>query len=179
MIQLAKILGCGIVYFLVVYLFVIRREARPIIPWAVCIISQVVCFVFFQDIMAYCKSVLPDPFGMVLPSATICFGNLALIITMFGPVLDRIKEKSEGPEQEETEFRVAPLPNAMKQNAEQIAGKQNDDDEDSLAFIQKMIAEGRKDEALKYLKMLAYYGKDEQSRAEAAKMIAELNTVRE
>ena len=180
MLEFAQIVACGLLYFLVVYWFVIRRDARPIIPWAVCIITQVVCFVFFQEIMAFGKSVLPGQLGMVLPSAVICFGNILLIIAMFGPVLDYMENKNKVEEHEEKEFFVAPIPKAINGGDEQINVEKNNEDGDiSIAYIEKMFAEGRKDEGLKYLKMLAYYSSDEKTRAEAAKMLAELNTVRE
>ncbi len=180
MLEFAQIIACGLVYFLVVYWFVIRREARPILPWAVCIIVQVVCFVFFQDIMAFGKSVLPGQLGMVLPSAFICVGNILLIIAMFGPVLTMLENKHKVEEREEKEFFVAPIPKALNNNAAQLNDSKNGGEGDiTIDFIKKMIAEGRKDEALKYLKMLAYYSKDEQTRAEAAKLITELNSTRE
>ena len=180
--QLLQILACGVIYFLIIYLFVIRREARPIIPWVVCILTQVVSIVFFYDVVALFKSFLPEEqygsLGMVIPSALLCAVNLTVIFIMFGRVMDNINKKDAEPVRKEEKIRIAPLPSVVNQNA--VREEKNDSESDiTIPFIEKMIAEGRKDEALKYLKMLAYYSKDEQTKKEASELIAKLNTTGE
>lgn len=179
MVQTLKILGCGVVYFLVVYLFVIRRESRPILPWIVCILAQVIGTVFFFDIKEWFLTFLPaEQYGslaMVIPSAVLCFGNLALIFFMFGKVLNNINEKNAEVVETRQDFRIAPLPPSFSAGAENVSASDGETDI-TIDFIRKMIADGRREEALKYLKMFAYYGKDDASRAEAKKLIDELNT---
>lgn len=179
-----KIIACGAVYFLVVFLLVIRRQARPALPWAVCIMSQVLCAVFFYDMTDFFKALFPpETFGYLgtgLPSGILCFGNLILIFVMFGPVMDRLSQKDEEdlPEADENDFRVVPLPTDITLNPSLAASAQEDSAPDvTMEFIEKMIADGRREEALKYLKMLAYYGKDEQTRMDASLKMAELNRV--
>ena len=171
-----QIIACGIIYFLVVYLFVIRREARPIVPWSVCITSQVVCAVFFYNIVDFVKGFLPEErfgsLGMVIPSALMCTWNLLLIYIMFGRYMKPPKDDEPERASVNEKFRVAPLPVI---NAGGEASEAGEDGGVTIAFIEDMIADGRRDEAVKYLKMLAYYGKDDQSRAEAKRMMAELN----
>ncbi len=182
MIEVIKILGCGVVYFLVVYLFIIRREARPIIPWSVCIASQVVCATLFDRIKGLARMLLPEAeFGslsMVVSSAFLCLGNLILIFIMFGPVMNSIMGKNrENTQRKDEEIVVAPLSSVINMNPGQTAAggaPEAAGDDITLDFIEMMIREGRRDEALRYLKMLAYYGKDEQSRSGALKMIDEL-----
>lgn len=178
MLEAAKIIGCGIIYFLVVYLLVIRREARPILPWTVCIAVQSISTVFFYKIVGVVKGFLPEEqygsLGMVIPSAMLFAVNIAVIFIMFGPVMNKIQNKNTTAVANEEEFRVAPLASVMSRNEPQPAAAGGISPDITIAFIRKMIAEGRKEEALKYLKMLAYCGKDEQSRKEAANMITEL-----
>ncbi len=185
MIEFLKIVGCGIVYFLVVYLFVIRRESGPIIPWSVCIASQVVGTVLFMDIKEYVMAHILPPerfgnLGMVIPSACLCFGNAALIFVMFGIVLPKItaKKSSFSGNTKREEIRVAPLSSVIGTGAESVGARnsqESDEDADiTIDFIRTMISQGRSEEARKYLKMLAYYGKDDATRKEAKELIAEL-----
>lgn len=175
-----KIIGCGAVYFLTIYLFVIRRQVRPILPWSVCILSQVLCSVFFYDMVDISKQIFPAEtygyLGTALPSGILFFGNMILIFVMFGPVIDRLQRKEEGKTAEESDFRVVPLPSDITLNPDLTADVSEEKTPDvTMEFIENMINEGRKDEALKFLKMLAYYGKDEQTRMDASLKMAELN----
>ncbi len=179
MISWIKVILCGIIYFLVVYLFIIRREARPIVPWTVCIISQVICAVFFYNLKDYCSAVLPAPFGMVVPSAILCFGNIGLILLMFGHVMTVMAKKTAEPVKRE-EIRVAPITVApMTANRQKPAAEDDGDAAITISYIRKMIADGRRDEAYKFLKMLAFYGGDEQTRAEASELLAQLEAAAE
>ncbi len=182
MLQAIKIIGCGAVYFLVVYLLVIRRQARPILPWTLCILSQVCCAVFFYDMVDISKRLFPPEsygyLGTALPSAILCFGNLLLIFHLFGSVMDRLEEKDAAADEEESDFRVVPLPTDITLNESLTVTAEEEAAPDiTMDFIEKMIGEGRRDEALKYLKMLAYYGKDEQTRMDASLKMAELGKV--
>lgn len=179
MIEVLQIVACGVIYFLVVYLFVIRREARPILPWTVCIATQVVSTVFFQDAKEWVmENVFPPEeygnLGMVIPSALLLVVNLTVIFIMFGNVMTKIKSKDIETATVEEEFTITPLPSVMSENVG-VKAEEKSEEDDTLAFIEKMISEGRRDEAVKYLKMLAYYGKDEASRAEASKLLDQLN----
>ena len=175
--EILKIIGCGVIYFLIVYLFVIRREAQPVIPWTVCILTQVTSTVFFQRAVSLFKTFLPEDrfgsLGMVIPSAILCVGNFAVIFLMFGKYMSKLEEKNSERHEAPDNIRVAPLPSVMPLGTENKNDAESDADI-TIDYIEKMIAEGRKDEAMKYLKMIAYYGKDEQSRSEALSLIASL-----
>ncbi len=178
--EILKIVACGVVYFLVVYLLVIRREARPIIPWAVCIASQVICSVFFYNLVDFFKRILPEEeygnLGMVIPSGILCFGNLILIFVMFGIFMNSKQEKNTDLSKKAESFTAAPLANVLDMDSEKnessvFSGKADV----TMEYIRRMLADGRRDEAMKYLRMLAYYGKDEQAKAEAVRLMATIN----
>ena len=148
----------------------------------VCILTQVISIVFFYDVVALFKSFLPEnkygSLGMVIPSALLCIVNLSVIFIMFGRVMDNINKKDSEPVRKEEKIRIAPLPSTADRNAEREE-KSSSESDITIPFIEKMISEGRRDEALKYLKMLAYYSKDDQTKQEASQLIEKLNTAGE
>ena len=180
MIDVVKILACGVVYFLGVYLVMIRRESQPVTPWLVCISAQVLCSVFFDRLKGFFNGIFSqmgignENLGMVVASAILFFGNMILIFIMFGVFMSKKKAESNDIARRQEEFRVAPVNILATPVPDGQTAKSEVKTDITLDFIKKMIADGRTEEAKKYLKMLAYYGKDEQAKLEASALLANL-----
>ncbi len=180
------VIALGAVYYLIVYLAV-RRGGRPIIPWMVSVLAQVVSAVFYLPLsrrIADFLAPLAPTAGYVVAALILIALNYVIIVLSF-KYLKPKRPNFEDMEAEMQDFELKPIEtvpssefirkveNATSSVVEEDT-KDDRNNEKVMEEIDGMIASGSMDDAVRYLKMVAYYGSNEELSNRAKEKLAEL-----
>lgn len=190
--DIIKFLALVFVYFLIIYLVAIRRKNQSLPVWLFLILLQASSVYYFQMFYS-CMRLIPflTPF-----SDTVCIavtaGFLVLLnsfVILFVNFFMRKKERASV-EHINAEVRVEniPITTGVKEETTPLSGINfsreeppvqptqvfDEDEKKIFASINDLIEKGQKEEAVKYLRMVAYFGTNEQAMNQAKQMLNEL-----
>ena len=192
-------LALMIVYFLIVYLTAVRRNGQRVLPWLLLIIVQTASVYFFRPLRLRFLGV--SLFAGASLTLVTCATAAVLLVLNFLIILlinrvfapeDALAEDDFNldadditvgdKDGEELEFRLPvnlskpawePIGNdAALTVAERISEEMNTDQ--LLETVQMRIDAGETEEAIKYLRMVAFFEKDGEAVQKAKAMLAEL-----
>lgn len=190
-----------LVYFLLVYLFAIRRGGHKPLPWIVLILTQAASAYYFQTLCVY-SARLPflaqcsETVVMAVTGGVLALLNFLLILLinlLFSPrqkeaerqefqlspedipVADGGAAGPANPPSREPSPSVLDVPISFATEPAQTLGADSSLDESSIfGSIHRQIEAGQYDEAAKYLRMVAMFGKDPTAIQKAEQMLAEI-----
>lgn len=187
-------LAIVLVYFFVVYLTAIRRGGQSVLPWLFLILLQSASLYYREFVCEYVKKL---PFLIQQPQ-TVCQGvsiGILVVINILAIVLINLITTSRKKKPEPQEFTLSsedipPITSmeqetAFQQESQQMGWKPdpamgkdekpsadfNVNDETIFETISSLIDNGNQEAAIKYLRMVIFFGKNESFISQAKEML--------
>lgn len=195
--EYVNFLGIVLVYFLVVYLTAIRRGGQPMLPWIFLILLQAASLYYYEYAYEYVRNL---PFLLQQPQI-VCQGvtigalvvvNILMILLLNLTTADR-KKGADSQEFTLSSEEIPPITTieqnpAFRQETQQedwqigIAPEEstetsanlNLDDETIFKTIASLIDGGNQEAAIKYLRMVVFFGKNDVLISRAKEMLETL-----
>ncbi len=187
-----KFFALVFVYFLIIYLVAIRRKNQSLLVWLFLILQQAASLYYFQTFYSHLR-LIPffAPFSDTVCTA-VTAGFLVLINSFVILLVNFVMQKKERASVEHinAEVRVEDIPitTSAREETPPLSGINfsreeppvqprqvfDEDEKKIFASINDLIEKGQKEEAVKYLRMVAYFGTNEQSMNQAKQMLNEL-----
>lgn len=195
---LVKFAAYVLVYFLIIYMTAIRRGGQPLLPWILLILVQAVSAFYFETIFLFIRQ-LPffmqqtNRFCQIVTIVGLALLNFLLII-LVNLLFERKNVISEEREfsVDVDEVPIMPLDFEKETKPLQNSGTEefqvdiplspigeppddlNIDDETVLEKIQELIDSGNREDAIRYLRMVVYFGKNVSIVEQAKQMLTEV-----
>lgn len=203
--ELMNLMALAIVYFLIVYITIIRHRGQKALPWVFLILVQTISVSYFEVLSGYIGSI---PFlsgqSIIVPNVVTV---LVLLIINIGVILitNLLFFKKENKDVAEIDFSVdmehiAPVREEKSSNntsreinledgpilavSSPVASQQenakntqvHDDMSEESIFqtIEELVEAGHTEDAIKYLRMVAFFGKTPDAIDKAKKLLADL-----
>ena len=172
-------LALMVLYFLIVYLFAIRKGGQRALPWVILILIQTASICFFKKIRVFAgqlplpAELLTEPQITMVTAAGLFVINLVLIF-----LVNLLFNRSEGNQTGEKKAADAAEASSEKQIpvisvAEQVSSEL--DTEQTLAKAKELLNAGETEAAGRYLKMVAFFESDGPAVQEAKELLNKLN----
>lgn len=196
--DLVKFAAYVLVYFLIIYMTAIRRGGQPLLPWILLIVVQALSVFYFETVFLFIRQ-LPflmqqtNQFCQIVTIVILALLNFLLIILVnllferknaiseeqeFWVDVDEVpimsmdfeKNKKSSQNSDAEEFQVDIPLSPVEEPPDDL----NIDDETVLEKIQELIEGGNREDAIRYLRMVVYFGKNETIMEQAKQMLTEV-----
>ncbi len=193
-----------LVYFLIVYMIAIRKLDQSLPAWLLVIVAQAVSVFFYKDVLQFVKahpffSGLSDTICMIITIAGLVLVNFLFILLVNLILLKRGGKGEKKAKAERDAFNdldnitISDLRPAAQPDEHTIQTENKPDsfaaapgeefkmpeskmevDEKLFDSIQELIETGQTEDAVKSLRMVAFFGKDKKDIDKAKKMLMDL-----